>query len=205
MHGRWYFDRVHILYIFPETLGLWKRQVHWNPCQQGETLYPLKPWSPWIFGTLETLSPEAPGLETFEANDFEWPSKTLSFIINSGPTTAYSQILIPSRRVRSPIGPVSKNKIYPIGHWWTIECKGCKVGHYARTTIFWLSSYLYISLKPLDFGNANFIESPCQQGKTLYPLKPWSPWIFGTIETLSPWNPVSLGNIDPWTPFMPWG
>ena len=91
------------------------------PGQQGEALYPLKPWSPWPFGTLETF------------------------------------------RSWSPI-------------------------------IFLAKLIFYIfSLKPLDFGNAKLLESPSQHGEALYPLKPWSPWPFGTLEIFRSWSLSSHG------------
>ena len=66
--------------------------------------------------------------------------------------------------------------------------------HYALTMIFLAKLIFYIfSLKPLDFGNAKLLESPSQQGEALYPLKPWSPWPFGTLETFRSWSPSSHG------------
>ena len=41
--------------------------------------------------------------------------------------------------------------------------------------------FYIFSLKPLDFGNAKLIESPGQQGETLYPLK---------LEALGPLVPL---------------
>ena len=47
------FGQAHILYIFPETLGFWKRQTSWKP--QPARVSPLSlenPEAPGLFGTL---------------------------------------------------------------------------------------------------------------------------------------------------------
>ena len=57
MHGRWYFytEVTFCIYIFPETLGFWKRQVHWKPLSTRGTLYPFGVLSLCIFGAWKAL------------------------------------------------------------------------------------------------------------------------------------------------------
>ena len=68
--------------------------------------------------------------------------------------------------------------------------------HYARTMIFWSRSYLciYFPWNPLDFGDANSLKALVNKG-TLYPLKLWSPCIFGPLESLRP-------KLDLWSPWI---
>ena len=46
-------ELIFCIYIFPETLGFWRRQVHWKPLLTRGNLYPLKPMRPFDPWTLE--------------------------------------------------------------------------------------------------------------------------------------------------------
>ena len=61
MHGRWYFDRVHILYIyFPWNSWILETPNSLKaPVNKGKPLS-LEALNPWIFGILEIFSPWNP-------------------------------------------------------------------------------------------------------------------------------------------------